>query len=386
MSGIKINLRAKLKKLAKIAAYLTAAFLLWGLIASAQKYHYPDRAELDKKTNYLERVVTEPFDDGYDLELLRAQNTEWALFTLSYTTYALTNISYLDSTYKPDALRIIDKAIQKGLDSKIHGRFPKTDPSRPELDMHGSVLYLGHLNLMMGCYRKLGGDNKYDTINDRISKALFERYERATYKCLQSYPDMIWIPDNTVAIASLKLHSENTGSTYDTMCSVWLNYTKEHYLDSETELLCSTINTHDGTIKEEPRGSMLGWSIFFIYRFDPEFAKKQYTIYKKKFSNNLLVIRLYRERYRNYMTGLGDIDSGPLFLGYSIPASAFAFGDAVAMKDLRNAKRLKRLINFGSKTIEEDNEIKYKIRFTELSSSPMQEALILYLETMTEWN
>lgn len=370
----------------KVSAFLIAAFLLWGLIASGQKYTYPKKEELRKKVNYLSKTIAEPLRGEHQLNQLRKENTEWALFTLSYSTFALTNISYLDTTYREEASALIDSSLQKALSKKIYNAFPFTDPFAEDIDDRGSVLYYGHLNMMLGCYRLLCDNPKYDTINDRISKSLFERYRRSTFKCLPSYPGMIWIPDNTVAIASLKLHSRNTESEYDIMCDEWIDYAKEHYIDSGTGLLCSTINPKTGEIEEKPRGSMNGWGIYFIYRFNPDFAKEQYEIYKKKFSNNFLVIRLFRERYKTYNTGLGDIDSGPLFLGYSIPASAFAFGDAVAMGDMRNAKRLRRLISFGSKKIEENNEIRYRIRFTDLNASPMQEALILYFETMTEWN
>jgi hypothetical protein len=73
-------------------------------------------------------------------------------------------------------------------------------------------------------------------------------------------------------------------------------------------------------------------------------------------------------------------------MGYSIPANAFAFGDAVALDDKVNAQRLKRLINLGSKSIKSDDEIHYKVRYIDLPISPLSEALLLYFETMSEWD
>ncbi|MGZ5243872.1 MAG: hypothetical protein ACXWW0_08255, partial [Bacteroidia bacterium] len=103
------------------------------------------------------------------------------------------------------------------------------------------------------------------------------------------------------------------------------------------------------------------------------------------FSNNLLVFRLYRERFKDWSTNNGDFDSGPLILGYSIPANTFAFGGAVAFQDKRNAKRLRRVISMGSKEVEAKNEIHYQTRFIDFEISPLAEALILFSETMTEW-
>ena len=98
-----------------------------------------------------------------------------------------------------------------------------------------------------------------------------------------------------------------------------------------------------------------------------------------------MVLRLYKERYRNSDTNDGDLDSDPIYLGYSIPANAFAFADAVALQDFRNAKRLQRLIKMGSKSIIIDNELHYETRFVNMSISPLAEALMLYFETMTDW-
>jgi hypothetical protein len=136
---------------------------------------------------------------------------------------------------------------------------------------------------------------------------------------------------------------------------------------------------------EEPRGSHLGWSIFFLHRFAPGYAAEQYRLYQQHFSTNLGVLRLYQERAGEHETSAGDVDSGPLILGYSIPANAFAFGNAVALGDWRNAQRLRRVISFGSREVETPEELHYRVRFVDLSVSPLAEALLLHAETMTPW-
>ena len=71
----------------------------------------------------------------------------------------------------------------------------------------------------------------------------------------------------------------------------------------------------------------------------------------------------FKARYSSsYETGAGNVDSGPLILGYGIPATAFAFADAVALGDYRNAQRLRRVISLGSRTIREGNELRYGVR------------------------
>ena len=82
---------------------------------------------------------------------------------------------------------------------------------------------------------------------------------------------------------------------------------------------------------------------------------------------------------------MGDIDSGPVFFGYSIPANEFAFGSAILANDYQTARKLERLINFGTKKVKRNNEIKYKVRFIDMNISPMAEALVLYSQTITKW-
>lgn len=375
-----------MKKRYKILLSLSLILTILILVLRFQKYTYPSKSEIELRVNYLERILKAPLSDSADIVTIESENPEWSLFSLSFSSFALTNITIRDSTFKNKSILLIDSAIQKALTETVYSLyFYEQNPFSPTIDTTGSVLYFGHLNMMLGCYRLLSQDSKYDELNDKISQSLLTRFRKSEFMCLESYPNRIWIPDNTVALASLKLHSQNTGKQYS-IFKDWLTYAKKHFLDKETSLLCSTIDPKTGRQTEEPRGAMLGWSIFFIYRFDEAFAKEQYQQYKDKFSDNIFVFRLFRERYQDRKTDLyGDIDSGPIIRGYSIPANAFAFADAVAMNDLYTAKRLHRLIKFGSQELHQNNEITYKTRFVEVKTRPLAEALLLYFETMTSW-
>ncbi len=364
----------------KILLSIFTVSMLCVLILNAQMYKYPKKENLEKKFNYLSRIIQDSTTNS-----VSKLNAEWDLFTLSFSTYAATNLVDLDSSFKQQAIKTIDAAIKKVLSNDISRHWMNNGNFPQEIDSGASVLYLGQLNLMLGCYRSLSEDSHYNALNDKISAHLAKYFSAIPYMCLQSYEGQIWIPDNTVALASLEMHSRNTGSDYDEVCKKWVEYTKKHFIDKKTGLLYSTVNYRNGEPMEEPRGAMIGWSIFFIYRFDEAFAEELYKNYKANFSNNLLVFRLYRERYENWSTNKGDFDSGPLILGYSIPANAFAFAGAVAFHDKTNAKRLRRVISLGSKEVENKDEIFYQTRFIDFEISPLAEALILFSETMTEW-
>lgn len=376
--------RMKLKY--KILLFLLSGFIVWIFVMQFQTYTYPDKKELNLRLNYLERVIKEPLASHSEVMLLGRESYEFMLFSYSYSTYAFTNLAVKDSTYKERVLPTIKESIIKVLDNKITS-FYNVPENFTELDSvpDYSVLYLGHLNLMLGCYRLLSDDTTFDNLNDKIAKSLYLRYRKTPFLNLESYPSAIWIPDNTVALASLALYAYNTGSGYDSVCRDWAQYAKAHYIDKKTRVLCSTVNPLTGEFGEEPRGSMLGWSIMFIYQFDPVFAVELYDAYKNSFSNEFMIFRLFKERYRSSEISLGDIDSGPVLLGYSIPANEFALGGAVIAKDFKTARKLQRLINFGTSSSDENGELKYNVRFVDMNISPMAEALVLNSLTITRW-
>ncbi|MCF8298315.1 MAG: hypothetical protein K9J13_12280 [Saprospiraceae bacterium] len=376
----------KLKLRTKIIFLLFILFISWIAILQAQSFKYPNHKEIIKRVNYLERVIQEPLNSQSEIMNLGYGNSEWMLFSYSFSTYAFTNLAIRDTSYKKQAVKNIKTSIERVLSSEISSSFAIESQTliKDSLPSY-SVLYLGHLNLMLGCYRLLSNDNSFNIINDNISKSLFQRYKACEFLNLESYLSSIWIPDNTVALASLKLHSKNTGSNYGNICKKWVEYAKANYIEKETGVLYSTINSTSGVAVEEPRGSMLGWSIMFIYQFDSEFAIELYQNYKKHFSKNYIIFRLFRERYDNKKTNMGDIDSGPIFHGFSIPANEFALSNALIAKDYKTAKKLERLINWGTKKVKKDNELKYKVRFVDMNISPMAEALVLHSLTITKW-
>lgn len=359
-----------------------------GLFAylSLETFTPPTADEIDKRLNYLERVIYETLTSSAEVMRLKSENPEFMLFTYAYSSYAVTNLATQDSSYVERAIPLIRESITKVLEEQVWSVYGIDSVEHlSDASREVSVLYLGHLNLMLGCYRLLSNDDRYNDLNNQISASLAERYRACPFLNLESYPSQIWIPDNTVAIASLKLHAHNAHSDYGTLCEQWVEYARNNYLEQYTGVLYSTIDASTGKAREEPRGSMLGWSIMFIYQFDAEFAMELYDNYKSYFSTNYGVLRLFRERYDSSVTAMADIDSGPIVMGYSIPANEFALGCAITAKDYGTAKKIERLIGIGAETIEENNELRYKVRFVDMNISPMAEALVLNSLTLYKW-
>ncbi len=199
---------------------------------------------------------------------LTAQNPEWGLFTLSFSTYGLANLAARQPDLRAEAAATIGRAIQVALTDPIRQPFAELPPALPS-----SVLYLGHLNLMLGCHRQLVPDSPYRHLHDSLTAALAARYQQAASGNLPSYPNLRWLPDNTVALASLVLHSRLTGSAYAAAGPRWVARARREWLDHTTGLLISMVDTM-GRPREEPRGSHLGWSIWFLRQVDSTFARQ----------------------------------------------------------------------------------------------------------------
>jgi hypothetical protein len=54
--------------------------------------------------------------------------------------------------------------------------------------------------------------------------------------------------------------------------------------------------------------------------------------------------------------------------------------DAVALRDYRNAQRLRRVISLGSREIRAGDELRYGVRLVSLHVNPLSEALLLWAD------
>ena len=79
--------------------------------------------ELEQRVKYLQRVINEPLDSSSEIVILGLANKEWALFSYSFSSYAMTSLALRDTAYKQRAAQIIKSAIDKVLDEIISGHF-----------------------------------------------------------------------------------------------------------------------------------------------------------------------------------------------------------------------------------------------------------------------
>ncbi|RZK27820.1 MAG: hypothetical protein EOO63_12600, partial [Hymenobacter sp.] len=145
--------------------------LLW-VAFSWPTYQPPSRPEVRLRLNYLERVIQEGAAPPTTLGRLTQLNFEWGLFTLSFSTYALANLAQQQPDLRAEAAAAIGRAIEVALTAPIRQPFEPLVPAEYAVPaLPSSVLYLGHLNLMLGCHRQLVPNSPYRHLHDSLSAA-----------------------------------------------------------------------------------------------------------------------------------------------------------------------------------------------------------------------
>lgn len=133
-----------------------------------------------------------------------------------------------------------------------------------------------------------------------------------------SYSGGAWPADVMVCVASLALHDKLFESEYKGVIHDWISEVRKH-VDSKG-MIPHSVYPDDGTVKEDARGSSLALMLIFLKDIDPELAEEQFKFFKDNFVNTRLGLTGIRE-YAKGESGSGDVDSGPVILGFGGAAS-----------------------------------------------------------------
>ena len=147
---------------------------------------------------------------------------------------------------------------------------------------------------------------------------------------LDSYPSAAWPVDTTVGVAALAIADPYLGNRHQATVARWLARARQ-LRDLRTGALSHTV-TPEGHPSGSPRGGSLAMMSLVLADVDPVFARQQYDALRKYFVDYSWGIPAVRE-YPHGVNGPSDVDSGPLVLGFSGPASVLGAGAAIANGD-----------------------------------------------------
>jgi hypothetical protein len=151
---------------------------------------------------------------------------------------------------------------------------------------------------------------------------------------LDTYFGQAWPADNAVAAAALRSCGALLDPRYTGTARAWLRAALRH-ADPATGLLPHAAGS------PLPRGESAVLMIRFVHEIDPVVAAAQYRAMEQTFATRFAGLLPALREYPPSVGGSGDVDSGPIILGVSAPASVVGIaaarmtGHARAAADLR---------------------------------------------------
>lgn len=302
---------------------------------------------------------------------------EWALYSCSMLTQALTNIANIFPETADESIEYIDSLISIALspELRLYDTIRWGEDPLETLDEDGShISYISHLTWMIGNYKTVGGSTKYDSLYHYLCETMNRRIIQSPNLNLPTYPDEpIYIPDMLVAIVALY-----QAGNYHSCVDEWLQQAKTKWIDKETGLLKSFLE--DGT---PVKGSYSTLNCFYLSFIDEEFARKQYALLKKYFYRGGILAGI--KEYTSHSPLLEeDVDAGIILLGLSPSATAFAVGPATFFNDAKTRSALLRTAEIAGHTTQSDGRRHYLLSHIALVGEAITLAMRTNYNTTTE--
>lgn len=311
------------------AMALTLIILFLGLLllCNVRLYDSPDLESSLRQLAFLESTL----DDGAGD---RMQDLFPEGFVFSWAIYGLACVQAAEQLPETDPRRATLlarawRAVREVQSPHARSTFdPNLTPAYGAY-YHGWSLYLRAVLL-----RAEGMDN---WPNEEVQKFLEDcetltlALRRHDHPFLDTYVREAWPADNVVGMAALGIHDQIFAPTYQELIGQWLDQVRER-LDPSLGAISHAAHPDDGRPLQGVRGAGLALMSRLLVDVDSDFARDQYERWRKYFFGYRGGLPGGRE-YPVGVAGRGDVDSGPLVLGYSGPATVVGAAAARANGD-----------------------------------------------------
>lgn len=163
---------------------------------------------------------------------------QWAIYACSMTAFALCNIIKLFPETKDKYLHCLPELIDLVNTPTI--RFYDTmwweEDAMETLDSNNShMTYISILAWMIGQYRLIGGDGRYDMLHLKLCQALHRRMLLYPDLNLPSFPNgVIFFPDMMFSILAMNDYGRIHNGEYCEIVSQWLYKAQNEWIDPKT--------------------------------------------------------------------------------------------------------------------------------------------------------
>jgi hypothetical protein len=235
--------------------------------------------------------------------------------------------------------------------------------------------YLGYLNLVLGLHRRLVPDSRYAALNDRITRTLARRLARSRLLLLESFPGEVFPVDNGAVVGSIGLHDLATGADHARLLRRWEARLRRRSVDPVSGLLFQRVHADDGTMADLPRGSGTALAIYFLSFSHPELSRQLYDALKEQLADTFLGFGVVREYPDRYSGSPGDIDSGPVVLGYGLSATGFTLAGSRIHGDRDLSSRLASTVHLFGAPLDRGESLEF------VTGGPLGNAIIFAMLT-----
>ena len=392
------EIKAKRRRRIRRAMYVIIGFIISLIVAKAIWMGTANRSigdfgsekdDILKRRAYLiEKVITEP-------KILLAQmpeavgpqfQGEWALYSASMLSAALSNIAIIYPETRADAEQRIDTLIQIVISPELRRYDAHRWGEDPLETLDGDVShisYLSHLAWMISGYKQTGGDGKYDELYRDICATMNRRILMSPNLNLQTYPgELVYVPDMLVAIVALANYSKQNKGEYWSTVHAWLQEMQTNWIDEKTGLIMSMLpDSGIGAADLPAKGSYSALSCYYLTFIDEDIARGQYQRLKENFLQHRPIAGFKEYHDRRCWLGF-DIDAGPILLNLSPTGTAFGIGPATFFQDREVRCSFLRTAELAGFSVSTEEKRHYLLADIAL----VGEAITLAMRTAVKWN
>lgn len=282
--------------------------------------------------------MQQPFPEGYVFT--------WALYGLASAQVAR-SLPSTDSG-REHHLAEARRAIQRLRSSKARSTFSA------ELEPPYGAFYTSWSLYLLAEYIRAAG---VSTVSSELLSSFQDEcmqfaaaLNRSESPFLPSYAHASWPADTAVGIAALGIHDRTLDPRHGDTIARWVAKARLR-VDPRLGALGHAADSETGAPMGGVRGSSLALMSRVLIDADPEFAAEQYSALRRYFVDYSWGVPGVRE-YPHGVAGRGDVDSGPIFLGYSGPAVVVGAAAARVHADESLARILLGAVEVGGAPIE----------------------------------
>ncbi len=326
-------MRTKVTKACSVVALTILSIVIWLSLGAPDYTTHAlaiERAHADNLIDHLQSNGELGFSTGstrFDAEWVVATHMMTVL-GLGQTLHRHTSLR-ADSHYTQTVLRSAHRLLEDN--TLAFGRSAWNENPLASTNTANGHAYLGYINLALSMVRYLqmrdhvamDGNQTADIFatNDRLVEVLARRLESSPRCLIETYPGEAYPADTSAVIASIALydlaHNRAPRAIVHTCAEHFLGWVDNHYLVQRAD-------RQTGHYFDHARGSGTALAAYFWHFSDSGLAAKLREGLHAN-TDHWFGFAAVRE-YPRGQSGSGDVDSGPVVLGYGVSATGFALG------------------------------------------------------------